>query len=67
MASTAYPFKVGDLIKIERPEFKTVAYGILTEYYEDGWWQVYQAWHGDEWCMSTAKSEWMEVVSRGTG
>ena len=27
MASTAYPFKVGDLIKIERPEFKTVAYG----------------------------------------
>ena len=67
MASTAYPFKVGDLIKIERPEFKTVAYGILTEYYEDGWWQVYQAWHGDEWYMSTAKSEWMEAVSRGTG
>jgi len=67
MASTAYPFKVGDLIKIGRPGFKTVAYGILTEYYEDGWWQVYQAWHGDEWYMSTAKDEWMEVVSRGTG
>jgi hypothetical protein len=67
MASTAYPFKVGDLIKIERPEFKTVAYGILTEYYENGWWQVYQAWHGDEWYMSTAKAEWMEVVSRGAG
>jgi len=66
MASTAYPFKVGDLIKIGRPEFRTVAYGILTEYYEDGWWQLYQTWHGDEWYMSTAKSEWMEVVSRGT-
>ncbi len=57
--------KVGDLIKIDRPEFTAIAYGILVQYYENGWWQVYQAWAGDGWYMSTAKTEWMEVVSHG--
>ena len=61
--TTRRPLEVGDLIKIDRPEFRSVAYGILVEYYENGWWQVYQAWSGDAWYMSTAKTEWMEIVS----
>ncbi len=36
--------KVGDLIKIDRPEFTSVAYGLLVQYYENGWWQLYQKW-----------------------
>ena len=64
--TTRRPLEVGDLIKIDRPEFTSVAYGILVEYYENGWWQVYQAWAGDAWYMSTAKSEWMEVVSHAS-
>ena len=64
--ATRRPLEVGDLIKIDRPEFTSVAYGILVEYYENGWWQVYQAWAGDAWYMSTAKSEWMEVVSHAS-
>ena len=58
--------KVGDLIKIDRPEFTAIAYGILVQYYENGWWQLYQKWDGHAWSMSTAKTEWMEVVSHGT-
>ena len=64
--TTRRPLEVGDLIKIDRPEFTSVAYGILVQYYENGWWQVYQAWAGDAWYMSTAKSEWMEVVSHAS-
>ena len=64
--ATRRPLEVGDLIKIDRPEFTSVAYGILVQYYENGWWQVYQAWAGDAWYMSTAKSEWMEVVSHAS-
>ena len=64
--TTRRPLEVGDLIKIDRPEFTSVAYGILVEYYENGWWQVYQAWAGDAWYMSTAKTEWMEVVSHAS-
>jgi len=60
--------KVGDLIKIDRPELTSVAYGLLVQYYENGWWQLYQKWDWDDggWYMSTAKTEWMEVVSHGT-
>jgi hypothetical protein len=60
--------KVGDLIKIDRPEFTSVAYGLLVQYYENGWWQLYQKWDwGDgAWYMSTAKTQWMEIVSHGT-
>ena len=64
--TTRRPLEVGDLIKIDRPEFTSVAYGILVQYYENGWWQVYQAWAGDAWYMSTAKTEWMEVVSHAS-
>lgn len=64
--TTRRPLEVGDLIKIDRPEFTSVAYGILVQYYENGWWQLYQKWGGDAWHMSTAKTEWMEVVSDGT-
>ena len=64
--TTRRPLEVGDLIKIDRPEFTSVAYGIHVQYYENGWWQVYQAWAGDAWYMSTAKSEWMEVVSHAS-
>ncbi len=58
--------KVGDLIKIDNPHFTSIAYGILVQYYENGWWQLYQKWDGHTWSMSTAKTEWMEVVSHGT-
>jgi hypothetical protein len=58
--------KAGDLVKIDKPEFTSVAYGILVQYYENGWWQLYQRWDGDAWYMSTAKDSWMEVISDGS-
>jgi len=59
--------KVGDLVKIEHESFTEPVYGILTQYYEEGWWQALLRWRAEEgWSMSTAQERWMEVISHAT-